>query len=459
MSHADRMAMIEAETTDVNPQMLCWYDKSEDKYWDEHKTLVASRGIDCISKAHWYVGNDGKKIRPSVWLASEDSGRTVHGTTYVPGQPELIENVDYSDGDISTAPGKRLLNLWRPPAHSIQGDAHRAQPFFGLVYRLFGNGPETESFLDLCADIAQNPGKKGNAVVVLGGRQGIGKDALLTALCKAIQSAAHIQPDELFSQYNGYASKLMVCINEMRPFEADHSMRAFYEKLKVIGGAPPETLFINQKYRVGRWVPNLCRVFITTNDLLSVQFGQTDRRILVLESRLPFCWHEQEDPKYFVRYFRWLEEENGAAHLYAALMQRDLSEYDRGSSAIVTAAKEKIAAASNYVPEALYDALETLGHPDLLFTNELIEAAFDEADEIKSLLKHPRKLQRFMADAGYDIVYRHALGKRIEFEHNGKRMQIRTVFGKESSMPMYDWKERAKSRANAILSGKKFDER
>jgi len=56
-------------------------------------------------------------------------------------------------------------------------------------------------------------------------------------------------------------------------------------------------------------------------------------------------------------------------------------------------------------------------------------------------------------------LYRHALGKRLKFEHNGKKMQTRTVFGKESSMPMYDWKTRAEDRAVAILSGKKFDER
>lgn len=135
-------------------------------------------------------------LKPADWLRLH---RAVEQQTWVPGEPEIIEDRLITDGGWKVRPGAHGLNLYRPPA-LVHGDAMQAGLWIKHMETLFPE--DAKDITDWCAHRVQYPGTKINHALVMGGGQGIGKDWLLQALKMAVGAwnFHEISPTDLLTQ-------------------------------------------------------------------------------------------------------------------------------------------------------------------------------------------------------------------------------------------------------------------
>jgi hypothetical protein len=256
----------------------------------------------------------------------------------------------------------------------------------------------------------QRPEQKCNAAIVLSGTQGIGKDAALKVVRCALGSwnSKGIEPDELFSQYRPWLETLMLVVDEVRPTKDEFHASSMYNILKPMIAAPPDTLPLNDKYSKLRYVINVLRVFITTNDWMAMYIPPEDRRMFIMHSMLQQKWHEADgDEQYFVRLFTWIdanEGESAGRDLGAWLRARDTSAFNAKGQVAKTLGWDAVSNSWGEAEDAVQGALDALGMPDVLFGGELLRDQFDGRDEIAGMLKSPRKLSHRLQKAGYLLV-------------------------------------------------------
>ena len=305
------------------------------------------------------------------------------------------------------APGRRLFNQYRPPLDLNGGRVHLAEErWVAHVKKLWPDPAEHEYFFDYCAHMLQRPQEKCNAAIVLSGTQGIGKDAALLPVRLAIGgwNSKGIEPDQLFSQYKPFIQTVMLVVDEVRPSKDEFHASSMYNVLKPLIVTPPDTLPLEDKYARVRYVVNVLRVFITTNDWMSMYIPPEDRRMFIMHSGLPQRWHEAEGrPDYFRELFGWIVD-GGWRDVGAWLVRRDLSHFDPKAQVARTAGWSAVAQTWGEPDDAVAGALEALGSPPVLFGAELLSASFDDAEEIRGALKSPRKIGHRMQRAGYLAV-------------------------------------------------------
>jgi hypothetical protein len=193
--------------------------------------------------------------------------------------------------------------------------------------------------------------------------------------------------------------------------------------------APPDTLPLNDKYAKLRHIINRLRVFITTNDWMSMYIPPEDRRMFIMHSHLPQKWHEQEkDPEYFTRLFDWFYS-GGCEAVAAWLATRDLSHFNPKAQVTRTSGWGAVAASWGEPEDAICWALDHLGNPDVLLGQELALPQFDHREEVSNMLKSPRKIAHRMNRAGYVNVPA-PNGDRWVFRHEGKVSRARYAFVK-----------------------------
>jgi hypothetical protein len=254
--------------------------------------------------------------------------------------------------------------------------------------------------------MVQKPHEKCNAAIVLSGTQGIGKDAALWPVKAAVGSwnCKGIDPDELFSPYKSWLQTLMLTVDEVRPSKDEFHASSMYNILKPMIVAPPDTLPLNDKYQKLRYVINVLRVFITTNDWMAMYIPPEDRRMFIMHSTLAQRWHEAEgDPSYFQRLFAYFEH-GGGAHVASWLRARDLSKFNPKAQVERTAGWEAISNTWSEPEDAIGQAIDLLGTPDVLFASEMVQVQFDGAEEIAGMIKAPRKIGHRMQRSGYVAV-------------------------------------------------------
>ena len=154
-----------------------------------------------------------------------------------------------------------------------------------------------------------------------------------------------------------------------------------------------------------RYVINVLRVFITTNDWMSMYIPPEDRRMFIMHSGLQQRWHEEEGrPQYFKELFGWIVDGGGWRDVAAWLLRRDLSKFDPKAQVVRTAGWSAVAQSWGEPDDAVAAALEALGSPPVLFGTELLTAVFGGEEEIRGALKSPRKIGHRMQRAGYMAV-------------------------------------------------------
>jgi hypothetical protein len=92
--------------------------------------------------------------------------------------------------------------------------------------------------------------KKINHALLLGGKQGIGKDTLLEPVKQAIGpwNFAEVSPQNMLGRFNGF---LIRRVSEARDL-GDVDRFQFYDHMKAYAAAPPDVLRVDRRHFVAR---------------------------------------------------------------------------------------------------------------------------------------------------------------------------------------------------------------
>lgn len=437
------------------------FDISSDVYWClPLRMSLTAKGVDAmIPTEYWRVPRvppdskskkDPAPIAPSKDLARIERDRLVEGCTWLPGYDMIVEDILATKDGFFPMAGVRTFNTYREPPEADPSLAEFATPWVNHCAKLFPEKIEQEFFFDYCAHMIQKPEEKCNAAIVLSGKQGIGKDFLLAPLRYAVGqwNCTNVSPDALFSPYNPYVQSVMLTVDEVRPQQDDHRATAMYDTMKTLMASPPDVLPLADKHEKTRYVANVLRLFMTTNDRLALYIPPDDRRVMVLHSPLAKEWHLQEDPEYFKRLFHWLSYEGGAAAIAGWLMARDISKFDPHGQVPKTGAWAEIKQSWDAPDDEVSTALETLGHPDVVLGSELLEVLFDGQEELKRAMRSKAFVFRMMK-AGYVSVPRPDGHTHWRSDLNGVQVKTANAYVKESlAMPISEQQAAAKARAD-----------
>ena len=99
------------------------------------------------------------------------------------GEPQLIENRLVAEGGFFPKPGVRIFNFYKPP-QIIAANSSDIRSGATICHALW---PDEASHIECCiAHRVRCPGEKITHAVVLGGEQGVGKDAIIEPLKRAV---------------------------------------------------------------------------------------------------------------------------------------------------------------------------------------------------------------------------------------------------------------------------------
>jgi len=400
------------------------YDEVQGKYWDTTTgTLLEAKSVDgAIPKTDWPTTTNKKgetiPVRPSIAINDIMTGLTVEGSTWWPGEPMFLENLVVNIRGAMKKKGAVTYNTYVPPDIKKPKKIKRPDPWIDHVKKLFPDKVEHEHFFDIAAHMIQKPYEKVNHGVVIAGAQGIGKDTMLHPLRHGVGqwNAAEIGPDSIGREPNGWMQSVLLVINEVRPHDEDHKASNFYNQLKELLASPPEMLAMRLLYANIIYVRNLCHVFLTTNDPLTMYIPREDRRLFVMTSPLP-------DPKinkvfkkkYFEHLWRYLLAD-GTQNVVWWLKKRSISHFNSADSPAVTRGKTAIIESANHIRRTLIDDLfdfysehEFGGKkPDIFFGKDLadflkIAPFFDDKAACAKLL-NAKNLHFKLNDLGYDMI-------------------------------------------------------
>jgi hypothetical protein len=420
------------------------FDKQQEAFWDlKDGTLHSEKGVDAsIPQTLWRVvveqepdpqpaeGETRRRgrprarrerlVKPSMDIMRVENDQFVESSTWWPGKPEIIPDVLFTkDGKIER-PGARAFNAYRKPTlDPTKGVASLAAPWEWHVKKLYPAKEEHGLIFDWAAHMVQRPEQKWNGALVLCGPQGIGKDALLEPLLEIVGpwNVQGIDPDALFSDYKPWLECLLLVIHEARPTANDHQAIAFYNIMKTLAAAPPDVLALNDKYKAMRYVVNVLRPVITTNEEHAMFVPPDDRRMAVLRSPLTKRWNiEEGEPDYFRRYFEEIDKREVREGIAAWLMARDISHVDPKSPMPDSMRKREMQAAWNAPPEdlfqqALWRVQGTADKPpQVVFGSQLLNEFRMEDErlvrELADLLKAKKKLEHRARLSGYSVFHR-----------------------------------------------------
>jgi hypothetical protein len=369
----------------------------------------------------------GEPVKASEYL---DMTRAVDQMTWLPGAGLIVEGRLVFQGGWIERPGAKVLNLYLPPGIKL-GDATKAAPWLDLLYRVYPL--EAEEIIDWLAHRVQKPQEKINHALVLGGRQGIGKDSLLEPIKYAVGpwNFIEVSPGHLFEPLNGYIKSVILRISEARDLgEVDRV--AFYQHLKTYTAAPPDVLSCNEKNLREHAVFNVCGVIVTTNHKTDgIYLPEGDRRHFVAWSDLT---RDDFIPEYWRELWSWYQS-GGFGHVAAYLAARDISRFDAKAPPRKTPAFWEVVDVDR-APEnpELADALESLGEPNVVTLASVINVASENLGEFLRDRRNSRKIPQRFEDAGYVTVRNDGDRRDGQWKIGGRRV---TVYAK-ASLPLRD---------------------
>ncbi|MHC2281043.1 hypothetical protein ACVME8_007686 [Bradyrhizobium diazoefficiens] len=361
----------------------------------------------------------GKSVPASKWLAKN---RPVEQMTWAPGLPTVIEDRLIAEGGWIEHRGAKIFNLYRPPTIEL-GDPKKADLWIEHISNVFPN--EANHIIRWLAHRRQRPQEKPNHAIVLGGKQGVGKDTILEPVKRAIGpwNFCEVSPKQMLGRFNGFARSVILRVSEARDL-GDVDRFAFYDHLKVYTAAPPDVLRVDEKNLREYSLPNCCGVIITTNYKTDgIYLPADDRRHLVAWSDLS---KEDFTAAYWNRLYGWYET-GGYQHVGAYLDALDISQFDPKAPPPQTSAFWEIVDAGRAPEDAeLDDLLDKMGRPDAIQLSKLIGAAQGELGEWMRDRRNRRTIPHRMESCGYAPV-RNDTAKDGLWKTGGRR---ETIYGK-----------------------------
>jgi hypothetical protein len=355
-------------------------------------------------------------IPASKWL---DQNRPVSQMTWAPGEPLIIADRLISHGGWIVRSGEACLNVYHPPTIA-PGNAAEANPWLEHVRRVYPN--DAEHIIAWLAHRVQRPAEKINHALVLGGRQGTGKDTLLEPVKQAVGpwNFIEVMPSHMLGRFNGFLKAVVLRVNEARDL-GEVNRYAWHDHMKAYTASPPDVLRVDEKNLREHSVLNCCGVIITTNH-------KTDGIYLPADDRRHYvAWCDLSKEDFTTGYWNslWGWYGNGGSHHVAAyLRELDISTFDAKAPPPQTPVFWDIVTASRSPEDAeLADVLDRLGNPE---ATTLARVQIEAAGEFQAWLTNRdnrRVIPHRFEGCDYTPV-RNDAAKDGMWKINGKRQTV-----------------------------------
>lgn len=370
-----------------------------------------------------------------------DMQRRVHCRAWDPLEPQFIFDRVMSIGTAGWQykENSTTMNTYQPSSAKL-GDPAQAGPWLDQCSRLYPD--HWKHMVAYFAFLRQHPGVKINHGIVMGGYMGIGKDSILKGVEYAIgsQNLKEVSPAGIFGDFSPWTKCVMLRVNEVHDLgDGGHgsiNRTAFYERMKIVLAAPPDTLTFNDKHVKSYPVRNCCGVVLTTNHPAgAMHIPDDDRRLFVI-------WSDVKKDEYteaqWTAYWDWFNGENscqgqqpGREHVAALLQVWDIRDFKPKATPPRTAAWDAMVAASRSEGDnELADVLDGMGRPPAVTLNMMrtyVELMKCEGvkEDLEDRKMGPRWAGR-MAAAGYTPC-RNTLAKDGCWKLWGKRETVYCV--------------------------------
>jgi len=341
------------------------------------------------------ANGDPVKIKAAAWL---DQNQPVEQMTWVPGEPMLIRDRLVHKGGWKRHSGATVFNLYCPPLIA-PGNAAEAQIWLDHIDKVFGS--DGEHLIKWLAHRRQRPHEKVNHALVLGGAQGIGKDAMMEGARHAVGAwnFQEVSPQQIMGRFNDWLKSVILRVNEARDL-GEVNRYSFYDHTKSFIASPPETLSCDEKNTKAYPIFNRCGVVITTNHKADGIFlPSDDRRHFVAWSNLT---RADFVDSYWDRLWKWYVSSGGYRHVAAYLDELDISKFDPKAPPPQTAAFWDIVD-SNRAPEEgeLKDVIEDLNDPDALTLAKILTVSTGPLDDFLRDRRNRRAIPHRLEQCGY----------------------------------------------------------
>jgi hypothetical protein len=203
------------------------------------------------------------------------------------GRVEKVDKIDYAPkfSRIFTENGTVYANTWTDQLQDglVNGDVKRWWDHFDSL----GWADYRKHIIQWMAFTLRHPDQKINHMLLLGSREGTGKDFLLYPLIHGMgHNCTVVAGEELTRNFDDHLlSTKYLHINEAELGDR-HEAIAISNKLKPLAAAPPDTLRVNQKGLKPINVRNIVNATITTNSTMPLRLNGPSRRFLCLWSEL-----------------------------------------------------------------------------------------------------------------------------------------------------------------------------
>ena len=266
------------------------------------------------------ITEGGKTVPASTWISRH---QPVEQMVWAPGEPAIIKHRLLINGGWVHSNSVHCFNLYKPPAPQDGGNPNMANPWVEHIRTVYPE--EAEHIINWLAQRVQHPAQKINHAIVLGGSPGIGKDTLLEPVKLAVGpwNFAEITPIQAVGRFNEFLKSIVIRVSEARDM-GEYNRYGFYELMKPVTAAPPDSLRVDSKHTKEYNILNCCGVVYTTNNKDGLYLPEDDRRHFVAWSNLT---KEAFHSGYWNGLWQWYEG-GGCAHVAAFLAARDLSGFD-----------------------------------------------------------------------------------------------------------------------------------
>jgi hypothetical protein len=375
-----------------------------------------------------------QEIPANWWL---DQNKPVEQMTWAPGLPMIIDNRLIFEGGWIERKKVSCFNLYLPPNIKL-GDATKASRWLDHVNRVYPN--DADHILRYLAHRVQRPAEKINHALVLGGKQGIGKDTLIEPAKRAVGpwNFKEISPKQLVGRFNGFLKSVILRINEAHDLGDEITRYGFYEHTKVITASPPDVLRIDEKNLREHQILNCCGVIMTTNHKTDgIYLPSDDRRHYVAWSDLD---NEEFSKTYWSDFWEWYNGD-GFENIAAYLSEFDLSDFDAKAPPPKTQAFWEIVDSSRNPADAeLSDVLDLIAQvgegytcatkewPPVITLEKLANNARHPFNEWLRDRKNARSIPHRLEACGY-VAVRNDAAKDGRWAVGGRRQVIYAATG------------------------------
>ena len=353
----------------------------------------------------------GAKGEPMMQPASQwlDEHRAVEQMTWWPGMPEIIEGKLIHEGGWVERKGVHVFNQYRAPTLP-PGDASKAGMWLNHIRNIYPD--DASHIVAWLAHRVQHPGDKVNHGLVLGGKQGIGKDTMLEPVKRTIGSwnFREASPQQIDGRFNGFLKAVILRTNEARDL-GDLDRFKFYDLMKVYLAAPPDVLRVDEKHIREYSVLNCVGIVITTNHKADGIFLPADDR----RHYVAWSTREKEDftAEYWKKLWKWYDD-GGDRHVAAYLAQPErLVGFDPKAPPPKTPAFWEIVDASRVQEDAeIADAIDKIrdpktnkiGDPDTVTIMQIAENCECDLRDWLWDRRNSRKVPHRLEQCGYIAV-------------------------------------------------------